>query len=147
MPNSPENKPSFFIDRARSFLGIEEGRSRWEYLGAGFKLAAAAEGGWAFTDFITGHPLEGSIKTLSALGIGLVGHMLHNHHEQFFRFRNPRSALMTITGLAVGNLAFTGMMLHFATRQESFTSVFTAANAVALAIYVEITELTRQELS
>lgn len=76
----PESRPSF-IDRAREVLGIEKGRSKWEYVGAGFKLAAAAEAAWGLTDFITGHPFEGTVKVISAIGVRIAGHMLHDRRN------------------------------------------------------------------
>lgn len=106
----PENKPSF-INRARGFLRIEQGRSRWEYVGAGLKVAAAAEGAWALTDFITGHPLEGSIKIISAMGIGIAGHLLHDRRNDLSKsesFINRDCLPIFFTAV---NLGMTGMSL------------------------------------
>ncbi len=140
---SLESRPSF-IDNARRFLGFERGKSRWEHLGAGLKLAAAAEGAWAVTDFITGHPLEGSIKALSAIGVGLVGHMLHDRHNQFTGFRNPEMARLVIAALAIPNLAITAI-IHYLI-QESFSPVAIITSVPPLMFTVILTELERRDL-
>lgn len=106
----PENKPSF-IDRARGFLEIQRGRSKWEYVGAGLKVAATAEGAWALTDFITGHPLEGSVKILSAIGIGIAGHLLHDRRNDLSKSESfiDRDGLPIF--FTVVNIGITGLSL------------------------------------
>lgn len=144
MQGSPESKPSF-IDRAITYLGFERGRSRWEYLGAGFKLAAVAEGVWAMSDLAMGDPFTASIKALSAFGIGLAGHMLHDRYDQFSRFRDPGAARGVVTALASGNLALTGA-LHLAI-STGWSPVEIARNAWPLAFMVLLTEVIRRKLN
>lgn len=106
----PESRPSF-IDRAREVLGVQRGRSKWEYVGAGFKLAAAAEAAWGLTDFITGHPLEGSIKTISAIGIGIVGHLLHDRHSGLSESESYIDRYGLPISFTAVNLGMTGISL------------------------------------